>query len=296
MELRHLRYFVAVAALHNFTRAARRLRVAQPALSRQIRDLEEEVGTPLLERGRPLRLTAAGAAFLPEAEAILARAAGAIEQARLAAKQSRQQLKVGYAPTPSVEILPCALHVFQNAQPHVQVQLHDLSSEEMLRGLHEGRLEVCLMVRPTARALRGLVFTPAREYPLVAAFAPRHPLAKKRRLAVADLATEPLLGFPREGYPDYHELVSRVFGGQPPTLAEEHDSGPGLLAAAEIGRGWMLGPACLASQVGGRLAIRPIHPPPEPVVVGTVHREGHLSPAGAAFVRAASLEPRTPTT
>src|SRR5882724_6440382 len=134
MELRHLRYFVTVAELLNFTKAATRLRVAQPALSRQIHDLEDELGAQLLERRpRAVKLTEAGATFLPEAKAILQRVEQATRAVQAVIRDERGQIHVGYAPSPTVELLPCSLHTFQNLAPGVRVNLHDLSSEEMLR-------------------------------------------------------------------------------------------------------------------------------------------------------------------
>jgi DNA-binding transcriptional LysR family regulator len=178
MELRHLRYFVAVAESLNFTKAAARLRVAQPALSRQIRDLEEELGAPLLERGpRSVRLTEAGAVFLPEAKSVLQRAEAATKAVQAVARGERGEIHVGYAPSPTVELLPCTLHAFQNVAPEVRVTLHDLSSEEMLRGLGDGKLNLCLMVQPSVRALRGLKFEMLREYPACVAIKLSHPLA-----------------------------------------------------------------------------------------------------------------------
>ena len=159
MELRHLRYFVTVAELLNFTKAATRLRVAQPALSRQIRDLEDELGAPLLERGpRFVKLTEAGITFLPEAKAVLQRADEAAQAVRAVVRGERGQIHVGYAPSPTVELLPCALHTFQNLAPGVRVNLHDLSSEEMLRGLNDGKLDLCLLVRSSPKSMRGLKF------------------------------------------------------------------------------------------------------------------------------------------
>src|SRR5690349_14480133 len=99
MELRHLRYFVAVGELLNFTKAAAKLRVAQPALSRQIHDLEEELGVPLLERNsRSVRLTSAGKAFVKDAQAVLQSAEAAIQTARAFAKGERGEIHIGYAP------------------------------------------------------------------------------------------------------------------------------------------------------------------------------------------------------
>jgi DNA-binding transcriptional LysR family regulator len=295
MELRHLRYFVTVAELLNFTQAARRLRVAQPALSRQIRDLEYELGAPLLERGpRAARLTAAGAAFLTEARAVLQRAEDAVKTARAVARGERGEIHVGYAPTPTVELLPCALHTFQNLAAEVRVHLHDLSSEEMLRGLAEGRLHVCLMVEPAPRALRGLRCELLREYPICVALPPRHRLARRPHLTLADITEEPLVAYSRADYPDYHELLAALFApsGQPPRIAEEHDSGPGLIAATEIGRGLAIVPACMAMLAGGRLRLRPLSPPPPPLRVVAAYDPRRMGAAGLKFLSAARQNAR----
>jgi len=114
MELRHLRYFAAVAETENVSRAALRLHLSQPALSRQIRDLEDELGFPLLTRtAKSVQLTAAGRTFLDEARAVLLRAEQAIKVARAVATGQRGELHIGYAPSPTVRILPPALRAFQ---------------------------------------------------------------------------------------------------------------------------------------------------------------------------------------
>lgn len=229
LELRHLRYFVAVADGLNFTKAAQRLRVAQPGLSRQIRDLEDELGVPLLVRGsRSAKLTEAGAAFLLEARTILEKAQEAVKLARAVARGERGEIRVGYAPTLNVELLPRALHTFHNAAPDLQVKLHDLSSHEMLRGLSEGRLDLSLVARPSERALGRLTFELLREYPVVVALPLRHRLARARRVALHELIGEPLVAYSRAEYPEYHATLGALFakGGAPPSIAEEHDSAP----------------------------------------------------------------------
>ena len=159
MELRHLRYFVVVAETENVSRAALKLHVSQPALSRQVRDLEEELGFPLLERrAKSVHLTAAGRVFLNEAQAVLQRAAEAVNAARAVATGKQGKLHVGYAPSLTVEILPQALRKFQEQMPGVRVMLHDLSTQEMLDALRHDCLDLALLVRPPKPALRGLRF------------------------------------------------------------------------------------------------------------------------------------------
>src|SRR5437879_3433344 len=139
MELRHLRYFVAVAEALNFTKASARLRVAQPALSRQMTDLEDEIGVDLMKRSpRGVTLTAEGKLFLDEVRELLKRADESVEKVRALARGDYGELDVGYAPSPTVEILPPALAAFQKAVPRVKVLLHDLASDELIAGLQNG--------------------------------------------------------------------------------------------------------------------------------------------------------------
>ena len=134
MELRHLRYFVAVAEMENVSRAAtQKLHVAQPSLSRQIRDLEDEVGVQLLERtAKSVRLTEAGRAFLDEARAILKRVDEAVLKARGVA--GRQELRVGDWPVGTGRVMPMLLRAFQQAMPNVHVRLHDWTVDQNIAG------------------------------------------------------------------------------------------------------------------------------------------------------------------
>src|SRR6267142_991030 len=135
MELRHLRYFLAVCEALNFTKAASQLRVAQPALSRQVQDLEDEIGVDLLKRSpRGVTLTAGGKVFLDEVRELLKRTDESVEKVRALTRGEYGELNVGYAPTPTVEILPPALAAFQKAVPRVKGLLHDLCCAELVAG------------------------------------------------------------------------------------------------------------------------------------------------------------------
>jgi DNA-binding transcriptional LysR family regulator len=158
MELRHLRYFVVVAEEQNVTRAAERLHVSQPPLSRQIRDLEEELGVAFPRTAKSLALTEAGKLFLGEARAILFQVDKAVEAVRTAARGERGRLRIGYAPSLTVGLLPQALRTFERERPGVRVALLDLSSEECLRRLAEKKIDLALTVEPTGRRKHGLVF------------------------------------------------------------------------------------------------------------------------------------------
>jgi LysR family transcriptional regulator, benzoate and cis,cis-muconate-responsive activator of ben and cat genes len=289
VELRHLRYFVTVGEQLNFTKAAQKLRVAQPALSRQIRDLEAELGVTLFNRDhRAVKLTEAGAAFLTEAKAVLERAAEAVKVVRGVARGERGEIHVGYAPSLTVELLPCALHSFHNLAPGVHVKLHDLSSEEMMHGASEGRLHLSLVARPEAGALRGLKYEPLQDYPICVGVPAKHRLARAKEVKLSQIENEPLVAYSRAEYPEYHAMLTELFAatGGAPRIMEEHDSAPSLIAAAEIGRGLVIGPACLGMLAGARLKFRPLTPAPPPVQLGAVYDPARLTGAATKFLSA----------
>lgn len=288
MELRHLRYFVAVAELLNFTRAAAKLNVAQPGLSRQIRDLEDELGVRLFERSsRFVGLTEAGKTFASEARSVLQRAELAAQTVRAFATGDRGEIHLGYAPSPVVELLPKALQAFAEQCPGVLITLHDLSIEEMLLGLRAGRLNAALTVQSSPKRMRGVVFEGLRTYPVCVATHRKHPLAQARSANLVQLEQEHLIVYSRAEYPDYHEWLKGLFEQAKQTLPEnleEHDSGTGIMAAVEAGRGVALVPSILSSVAGSRLIFLELKPSPQPFVVGVAYRRRNLSPAARRFL------------
>lgn len=273
MELRHLRYFVAVGELENVSRAALKLHVSQPALSRQIRDLEAELGFDLLERdAKSVRLTEAGRVFLHEARAVLERAEQAVQAARSVSTGAHQELHVGYAPTLTVRILPRTLRAFQRAMPAVHVKLHDLSTEEMLAGLRTGKLHLAFSVRPAQKALRALRFEELLRDPWRLAVARHHPFARRRLVPLAEAAAEPFIAYSRKDYPDYHAFLKEVFAGlkRMPRVSEEHDGASSLISAVEAGGGVALVSSSISCIAGARLKLVPLSPNPELLVIGAI--------------------------
>ena len=290
MELRHLRYFIAAAEQENVSRAAVKLHVSQPGISRQIRDLEDEIGFKLFERSaKSLKLTRAGQVFLTEARAVLQRAEEAVKAARAAANKLGGELHVGYAPSLTVKILPQALRVFQEKYPEVRIALHDMSSEEMFAGLREGKLQIALTVQPGARLFRDLDFKLLARYTMSVAVAPKHPLAKLKSVTLAQLAEEPLIGYTREDYPDYHVHLATLFApvGRVPQVVEEHDGIASIIAAVESGRGYALVPDSFACMVGPRLKIVPLNPRGDLIPVAASWKNNAATPLIEKFVEAA---------
>jgi DNA-binding transcriptional LysR family regulator len=198
VELRHLRYFVAVAEMENVSRAALKLHVSQPTLSRQIRDLEDEIGFSLLERtAKSVRLTEAGRAFLDDARALLQQADDAVKKARAIATEEPSELHVGYSPTPFAEILPKTLRGFQRAMPDVHVRLHDWSNNAIRDGLRDGRLELGLIVPPVkTSSMRDLRYEELFHQRVCVAVAPQHRFARRRAIPLTEVAAEPFIASP----------------------------------------------------------------------------------------------------
>jgi DNA-binding transcriptional LysR family regulator len=290
MELRHLRYFAAVAEEENVSRAALKLHVSQPGISRQIHDLEDELGFQLFERSaKSLKLTAAGKVFLTEARVVLQHADDAVKKARVAAGGTNGEINVGYAPSLTIQILPQALRKFQEKFPGVRVALHDLSTEEMLAQLGEKKLQVALTVRPPAKLLRGLNFEELARYEGCVAVAPKNPLAKLKFISLEQISREPLIAYSRKDYPEYHEMLEKLFApvGRKPRIIGEHDGVSSIVAAVEAGRGFALVPSCVASMVGPRLKLLPIKPAlPAVPVVAIWRKESEAEPV-KSFIAAA---------
>jgi LysR family hca operon transcriptional activator len=210
MELRHLRYFVAVAAHGNFNRAAASLHLTQPALSRQVKDLEEELGVMLLNRGKnAVTMTESGIAFFEEAREVLARAEQAVQRVRGEGKS--EILRVGYAPSMTVGIIPGALEKFQAQRPRVRLELTDLSSREMNQYALEGRLDLVITMDVAAEEVSSFQWTELRRLPLVLVVSRRHPLSRSKEIKPSQIINLPLVGFARGNFPDYIPKVRALF-------------------------------------------------------------------------------------
>lgn len=192
MDLRQLRYFVAVAEELHFSRAAARLHLAQSALSAQIRSLEQEVGAELLTRtSRRVALTPVGDALLTDARRLLADADAALGRARLLARSKQRRLIVGCLGPASAELLTPAIAAFGAHQDGVSVDVLAFDFAELLPCLHDGRADVAFVYLPYSDDdLSGLDVVPLTEEPRIVALAESHPLSRRDALTPADLADE----------------------------------------------------------------------------------------------------------
>src|SRR5579875_2105446 len=187
IDLRHLRYFIAVAEHESISRAARRLHVSQPPLSRQIRDLETELGVALFRRDSPrLSLTDAGVVFQREARQVLERFENAVSLTRETGRSAELRLRVGHSAACSLEALPRILNGFQMLHPEAKLELRTMTTLAMISALRRGELDVCLTVCGSSSDLDEFTVQEIDAYGLLVGVPRQHPLGKLEQIPVRD--------------------------------------------------------------------------------------------------------------
>lgn len=268
MEIRHLRYFVAVAEQGSFNRASQTLHLTQPALSRQVKDLEEELGVPLFERGKnSVKLTDAGERFYEEARDLLTRAAAAVQKVR--AEHREEVLRVGYAPSATAGILPSSLERFHAAMPHVKVRLTDVSPPEMIQMAVSGQLDIIIALEPSVVATPGFKWSEFRRMSLILVMRADHSLAHKKRISPKLLCGLPLVGLGRKNFPDYVPSIRRSLkplGCTPHFVALEEDGVSTLFASVEAYNAAAILADTVSEFLPRSLVARPFHPKFDPVM------------------------------
>ena len=242
MELRHIRYFVALAEELNFNRAAERLHISQPPLSRQIRELEEEIGVKLFHRTkRQVELTPAGRTFLVRAYEILDRVERSRISARLASTGQEGELRIGFTGT-VFDLIP-TLKIYQARFPHVGIILKQLSSSLQIKALHENHLDIGVLTIPVHSSK--ISTRPLLRAPFMAALPEDHPLADKQSLSIRDMAEETfIITLPSVG-PLYYDTVMSLFrheGLMPKIIMEAQDMHT-VIALVSAGMGITLTPS-----------------------------------------------------
>jgi DNA-binding transcriptional LysR family regulator len=210
MELRHLRYFVAVAEERNFTRAAERLHIAQPPLSRQMQQLEEMLGVELIEKGsRPLRLTEAGQFFLAHAKPLLDQMRDLKTMTQRVGKLERT-LSVGFVASTLYGLLPDIIRRYRERHPEVDVTLHEMTTVDQLKALKEGRIDVGFgRLKSEDASIRRILL---REERMVVALSLGHRLAERDGgVRLMELVHEPLLVYPKAPRPSFADQVLAAF-------------------------------------------------------------------------------------
>jgi len=298
MELRHLRYFVAVADAQNFGRAALALHIAQPPLSRAIRALEAELGATLFERGtRGVRLTRAGAALLPEARRLLRDAEAFREGARAYAAGAAGTLSIGFVSTAAYNVLPTIVPAFRARRPGVRLALREATSDVQPAALASGELDVGFLIPGALDP--SLAYAPLHREPLIAALPARR--RWPARVPLRSIAGEPFILFPREVAPDLHEAIVALCrrAGFSPTIGQEAIQMQTIVSLVAGGMGVSLVPASLEHLRRDGVVYRPLAERGPQVEIGLAWRASDDSPLTRAFVaeaRAASAvdRPRPP--
>jgi DNA-binding transcriptional LysR family regulator len=278
--------------MENVSRAAtQRLHVAQPSLSRQIRDLEDEVGVPLLERtARAIRLTNAGRAFLDEARAILKCTDEAVLKARAIGGKRETELHVGDFPLVAARIMPRLLREYQKAMPNVHVKLHDWPVEKEIAAVRDGQLQLAIIVPPfTGNWRRELRFEELITVRVCLAVSCNHPFAQRKAVSLTEAAREPFVGLLHEEYPQHRVYVGAIFARvkDKPRFVEEHDGWAGLFSAVDAGTGVAIASDTFDYAFGNRVKFLPLTPEPKRVPIGIISRKRRLSPAAEKFCQCA---------
>ncbi|MEN5200506.1 LysR family transcriptional regulator [Pseudomonas wadenswilerensis] len=276
MELRHLRYFRVLAQTLNFTRAAEQLHIAQPPLSRQIRQLEETLGVELLERGRPLRLTEAGRFFHEQSAALLDQLEQIAEGTRRIANSERQWLRIGFAPSTLYDLLPELIRQLRRNE-EMELGLQEMITLQQVEALKAGRIDVGFgRIHIKDPAIEQVLL---REEPLVVALPCGHPLLGQP-LDLKRLADEPFVLYPANPRPSYADHIMALFTAQGVNIkviqwTNELQTALGLVAA---GLGITLVPASVQSQHRADIVYAPL---PEKTAVSPIilsRRAGDNSP------------------
>lgn len=283
MELMHLRYFVEAARHRSFTQAAEALHVTQPTVSKMIRDLEAELGQPLFERGRRVRLTDAGRALLPLAE----RALDAVSEMVWLAQQrdaTQGTLRMGLPPMVGASFFAPVIARFHAEYPQVQVELTEVGAKEIEQEIEDGRLHLGAAVLPVDEERFG-VHAVMRDA-LCGVMACGHPLAGRATLALVDLEGQPLILY-REDFTLHDRILHacRASGFEPRIVCKSSQwDFIGQLAAAGIGVGLL--PASVCRRLDApQVSIVPLTAPTIPWHLGVIWRKGGgLTPAAHAFL------------
>ncbi|KXE12962.1 LysR family transcriptional regulator [Pseudomonas aeruginosa] len=301
MELRHLRYFIAVAEELHFGRAAERLGISQPPLSQQIQALEEEIGARLFERtNRRVELTDAGRLFLDESRQVLAQVDKAVLLARRAHLGELGELKIGFTSSaPFTSTIPSSIHAFRKAYPDVHLDLQEMSSRQVLKALLEESLQVGV-IRPLALP-DAVHWVELFREPLVAVLRADHPLAagSEDSLAIAALAEEPFVFFPRSyGTGLYDQVIALTRqAGFSPRIAQEASEAMTIIGLVSAGLGVSILPASFRRTRVDGVVYRTLSDPEATTAVWLVRRQNEGSPLALSFIdlvtrEAASLRRR----
>ena len=264
MELRHLRYFVAVAESLNFTKAAAKLHLAQPSLTRQIHNLEEEIGVRLLNRSKShVGLTEEGRSFLIDARRILTLATESVQAVQRLSRGETGQLNIAYLSNFDFELLPETLAAFRQTFPHVALNLFDMTPAEQFRALEARKIDLGFVGLHPPAANRELQWESITRHRTVVVLPVNHPLARKRQVHLRELKTMFFVGMSEKTHPGFREWLSQTCqpAGFAPRILQDAEVEPALMTFVAEGLGVTLAREHLKKLPHPGVTFRPLAPP-----------------------------------
>ncbi|SFJ69651.1 LysR family transcriptional regulator [Thermoflavimicrobium dichotomicum] len=263
MELRHLRYFIAVAEELHYGRAAKRLHIAQPPLSQQIQQLEEELGVQLLKRNnRQVELTYTGKVFYEHAKSILEQVDEAVRATHRAHRCEIGWIEIGYCELAINMFLPTLLKRFKTSYPNIDLVLHEMSPDQQITSLHKKRIDIAFISQPITDP--HLECKKIANEKLVVALSEHHPLSSKKRINLNLLVNEPIILLEQSKNPYFHDQIIHAFhaAGVYPKISQYTSSFQAVLHLVSANLGISLIPASLQSNQRGIIFLNICEPVP----------------------------------
>jgi DNA-binding transcriptional LysR family regulator len=292
MELRHIRYFLAVAEEHHFTRAAAKVGIGQPPLSQQIKDLETEVGAPLFYRlAHGAELTAAGAAFLEGVKEMPALVERAIKSAQRASRGETGSLRVGFTASSAFNaVVPAVIRAFRRAYADVDLTLEETNTARLVAGLQDGSLDA-VFLRPSAAGNDAFQLRLLSEEAMLVALPSSHPASAQQEVDLATLSEEPFLLFPRPIGPTLYDTVVGACraAGFEPVISQIAPQLASIITLVAAEQGVAIVPASMSQlQVAG-VAYRPMTGQAPTARIALAYRRGETSAIVRNFIASAML-------
>ena len=287
MELRHLRYFAAVAAHGNFSRAASQLRLTQPALSRQVKSLEEEIGVPLIIRSQnTISLTSAGEDFYEEVKDILARVDVAVR--RIKTRPHGETLRIGYVHSLTAGIMPTVLQRFQSYKQDVFVELTDLTTHAMCLKAAAGEIDMAILPKSLEANFKGFQWTELQRLAPVLVLSKKNPLAKLSKIHPEKLRGEILHGLGADKYPEYVprlKAILKPFGVNPQLYNHTSEDIAALFIAIEATSGMAVLTEGVLPMLPASLTVCRFSPELAPLVIAAAMPALRPNPHSEAFLK-----------
>ncbi|BBD64361.1 transcriptional regulator LysR family protein [Nostoc commune NIES-4072] len=287
MELRHLRYFIAVAEELHFTKAAERLHIAQPPLSQQIQQLEAELGVKLFERKtkRQVQLTEAGKVFLQEAYQLLVQLETAVERTQRTGRGETGQLRIGFTSLVIYDLLPLILRQFREQFMEVELVLLELTTSKQEQALRDSLIHVGFAHPPLEDDT--LSYKCIHSETLVVALSSTHSLAEKEHICVQSLLSEPLIMFPRYLAPGLYDRIMSLFQqvNFKPNITQEAIQMQTIIGLVSAGMGVAITPSSLQNLQRSGVVYRPILEEVPVIETAVIWQQNNLTPILENFLK-----------